>query len=142
MIAAPCSKESTRLSPSSRTLPDRPRLLLVEDDDGLRRSLQLMLYNQGFEVRAYPSAAQALADQSVTDAAMLVADYRLPDSDGIALLRELRSRGWTGRAVLVTGFPAPHLKIEADRVGYATVLEKPVPQHRLLAAVGPATPLA
>lgn len=113
----------------------RPNLLLVEDDDALRRALQLILYNQGFEVRAYRSAAQALADRSAAKASVLIADYRLPDSDGITLLGALRSRGWSGRAVLVTGFPSPGLTANANSVGYAAILEKPVPYHRLLAAI-------
>lgn len=130
-------QESMRLSPSPSALRKRPQLLLVEDDDALRRGLQLMLYNRGFEVRAYPSAAHALADPSAPQAAVLVADYRLPDSDGIALLSELRSRDWNGRAVLVTGFPSAKLKASAAAMGYAAILEKPVPDHRLLAAIGP-----
>lgn len=113
----------------------RPLLLLVEDDDALRRALQLMLFNQGYQVRAYPSAAHALADPSAADANVLVADYRLPDSDGIALLGALRSRDWRGRAVLVTGFPSPTLTASANSAGYAAILEKPVPHHRLLAAI-------
>lgn len=113
----------------------RPKLLLVEDDDALRRALQLILYNQGFEVRAYRSAAQALADRSAAEANVLIADYRLPDSDGIALLGALRSRGWSGRAVLITGFPSPSVTASANSVGYAAILEKPVPHHRLLAAI-------
>lgn len=113
----------------------RPQLLLVEDDDGLRRALQLFLYNKGYDVRAFGSAAQALADSRVERANALVADYRLPDSDGIELLRSLRARGWAGRAVLVTGFPSPGLAASAREVGFAVMLEKPVPHHRLIAAI-------
>lgn len=115
--------------------PNLPALVLVEDDDGLRRALQLMLHNQGFEVRAYPSAAHALADSRTAEATMLIADYRLPDSDGVELLNALRTRGWTGRAILVTGFPSSPLADDARAAGYAAVLEKPVPHHRLIAAL-------
>lgn len=113
----------------------RPQLLLVEDDDGLRRALQLFLYNKGYDVRAFRSAAHALADDRLEGARTLVADYRLPDSDGVALLQSVRARGWTGRAVLVTGFPSPRLASAARDAGYDAILEKPVPHHRLIAAI-------
>jgi FixJ family two-component response regulator len=113
----------------------RPQLLLVEDDDGLRRALQLFLYSRGYDVRAFSSAAHALADGRVEGAHTLVADYRLPDTDGVALLQSLRARGWAGRAILVTGFPSPGLASAARAAGYAAILEKPVPHHRLVAAI-------
>ncbi len=130
------------MSSSLHAAPDRPRLLLVEDDDGLRRALQLLLCDQGYEVRAYPSGAHALADARADRAALLVADYRLPDSDGIALLRALRTCGWSGHAILVTGFPSPALAQAAREAGFAAVLEKPVPHHRLVAALAGAAPPA
>lgn len=113
----------------------RPQLLLVEDDDGLRRALQLFLYNKGYEVRAFRSAAHTLADIRLESAHTLIADYRLPDSDGLALLQSLRARGWSGRAILLTGFPSPDLAAAARDAGYAAMLEKPVPYHRLVGAI-------
>lgn len=121
--------------PPSADQSARPQLLLVEDDDGLRRSLQLFLYSKGYDVRAFRSAAHALADTRLDSAHTLIADYRLPDTDGLALLHSLRARGWSGRAILVTGFPAPALASAARDAGYAAMLEKPVPHHRLVAAI-------
>lgn len=110
-------------------------LLLIEDDAPLRRSLQLLLQGQGFEVRAHASGAQAIADSSAIDARVLVADYRLPDSDGIEVLRSLRRFGWSGRAILITGFPSDKLKVDAGDAGFAAVLEKPLRRHQLIAAL-------
>lgn len=129
------------MSSPSAASPVRPQLLLVEDDDGLRRALQLFLHNKGYDVRAFRSAAHALADKQVERANTLVADYRLPDSDGVVLLQSLRARGWAGRAILLTGFPSPGLAASARDAGYGAVLEKPVPHHRLVAAIeGAASP--
>jgi len=122
---------------TSRPAP-RPSLLLVEDDDGVRRSTQLLLHGRGFQVRAHGGVATLLADPAVLDAAYLVADYRLPDGDGIQLLRDLLVRGWRGRAVLMTGYPSPALSVEAEASGYAVLLEKPLRAHELLGAL--ATP--
>src|SRR3546814_15865794 len=47
---------------------ERPRLLLLEDDAGVRRSLQLLLRARGFDVRAYAAGAALLADPAACDA--------------------------------------------------------------------------
>ncbi len=114
---------------------DRPNLLLVEDDDGIRRSLQLLLQGQGFNVRAFASAAPALADAAASEARYLVVDYLLADSDGIAFLRQLRARGWQGVAVLITAYASPEVRDGARDVGFVTVLDKPFRDNALIAAL-------
>jgi len=114
---------------------ERPSVLLVEDDDGVRRSTQLLLHGQGYQVRAHSVAGASLADPAAMTADYLVANYCLPDGDGIALLRALHARGWTGRAVLMTGYPSPALAAEAAATGYAALLEKPLRTHELLGAL-------
>jgi CheY-like chemotaxis protein len=113
----------------------RPLVLLVEDEDGVRRSLQLMLVGRGYRVRAFSAAAPAIADPAAQEATLLVADYRLPDSDGLYLLTMLRKRGWQGRAVLVTAYQSPQLAEAAQAAGYRSVIEKPLRQQELLAAL-------
>lgn len=116
-------------------LSPRPSVLLVEDDDGVRRSTQLLLHGRGYQVRAHSAAAAARADPGAIVADYLVADYRLPDGDGVQLLRDLQARGWRGRAVLMTGYPSPALATEAAECGYAALLEKPLRTHELLGAL-------
>ena len=113
----------------------RPLVLLVEDEDSVRRSLQLMLVGRGYRVRAFSAAAPAIADPGLNEAALLVADYRLPDSDGLNLLVMLRRRGWQGRAVLVTAYQSEELAEAALTAGYRAVIEKPLRQQELLAAL-------
>ncbi len=113
----------------------RGRALLVDDDDGVRRSLQLLLHGRGYDVLAYASAAPVLSDERVRDAAVLVADYALPDRNGIELLADLYRQGWSGRSVLITAFPTPELAEKARATGYDVVLEKPLRQQALLAAL-------
>ncbi|MEI9928825.1 MAG: response regulator [Sphingomonas sp.] len=113
---------------------DRPRLLLIEDDDTVRRSLQMLLQGQGFDVRSFASAAPALRD-TPESARVLVADYRLPDGDGLVVVRRLRERGWAGRAILITGHGSPALTEAAHAAGFDVILDKPLRQHELLSAI-------
>lgn len=104
----------------------RPRLLLVEDDTAVRRALQLLLTGRGFEVRAYGSGLALLADPERLAADALVADYRMPDLDGLMILRRLRDEGWNGRALLITAFHSGPLIDEALKIGFSRVVEKPL----------------
>ncbi|MCK9541304.1 MAG: response regulator [Novosphingobium sp.] len=114
---------------------ERPRLLLVEDDAGVRRSLQLLLHARGFDVRAYATGASLLADRLAWQACCLVADYRLDAIDGIEVLVRLRSGGWRGPAVLITAFPSDDLTRRALAHGFSQVLEKPFRERALGEAV-------
>lgn len=116
---------------------DKPvqRVLLVEDDDAVRRSLHLLLHSWGYEVRSFCAVEPALRDPQVTSAAVMLADYRLPDGDGLGLLRALARRGWAGRSVLMTGFPSATLSDAATACGYDRVLEKPLRHHELANAI-------
>jgi FixJ family two-component response regulator len=113
----------------------RARLLLVEDDPGVRRSLQLLLRGRGFDVRAYASGLALLADPTTLGAVCLVADYRMPEIDGLLILRRLRDLGWRGQAVLITAFPSAHLIDQALAAGYSRVVEKPMVEAALVDAV-------
>ena len=120
--------------PSAPSPP--PRLLLVEDDAAVRRALQLTLRARGYDVRAYAAGAALLADMTTQmDAVALVADLKMPEVDGLALLRALRGAGWPGPALLITGFATAQVRAEAFATGYAHVLEKPLADHKLVEAV-------
>ena len=108
-----------------------PKVLLVDDDPAVRRSIQLVLQWRGFDVRAYGNPTDLLNDPNLGEAECLVADYRLQNNDGLALLDSLRARRWMGSAVLITAFPSVDLTSEASRLGYDVVLEKPFREQQL-----------
>src|SRR3546814_16457148 len=85
---------------------ERPRLLLLEDDAGVRRSLQLLFRARGFDVRASAAGAALLADPAACDACCFIADYRLDENDGIEVFCHFMERGGSGTTVLLTAFPS------------------------------------
>lgn len=109
-----------------KTSNRRPRLALVDDDPGVRRSLQLMLSGRGLEVRAYGAGRDLLADPLAREADVLVADYKMPEANGLELLARLRAAGWAGPAILITGYPEPDLAARALQAGFMHVLAKPL----------------
>ncbi|MBX9816287.1 MAG: hypothetical protein A4S12_05535 [Proteobacteria bacterium SG_bin5] len=113
----------------------RPQLLLIEDDEDVRRSFQLLLQGHGYDVRAFAAARPVITgDHSLFD--VMICDYRLPDGDGLDVLRAMRAAGWQGRAILMTGFSDPRLRAAAHECGFEAVLEKPLRARDLVAALG------
>ena len=84
------------------------RVLIVEDEDKLRRVMQLHLEGSGFDVDGAPSAEQALPLATVAD--LIITDLRLPGMDGIALFQQLQNSGIRVPVVVVTahGTVNPH----------------------------------
>lgn len=109
----------------------KPTLLLVEDDPAVRRSLQLILQGSGFSVRSYGTVTASLADPDLANVDGMVADYRLPDGDGLSLLTALRAAGFRGQAILITAHGHSQLEAKATEAGYARFLEKPLADRML-----------
>lgn len=113
----------------------RAKVLIAEDDPAVRRSLQLLLQGNGFDVRSYGTGGAILADLSSRDADCFVSDYRMPDMDGLSLMRRLREEGWGGPAILITAYNSDDLRKRACEAGYNVVLEKPLMDHVLTSVV-------
>ncbi|MES2045704.1 MAG: response regulator [Pseudomonadota bacterium] len=114
---------------------ERAKVLIVENDPAVRRSMQLLLRGRGFDVRAYAAGPAMLAAAALQPPDCLVADYLLEDTDGIALLKELRELGWDGPAILVSAFASQKVSARALDAGFAEVFEKPLRERALVEAV-------
>lgn len=114
---------------------ERLKILLAEDDPGVRRSLQLLLQARGFDVRAFAMGATLLADPESLRAACLVTGYRMAGLDGLAILARLRAQGWRGASILITGHPSPAMTERATAGGFDAVIEKPFREPGLADAV-------
>lgn len=135
-MSNPSALLSNAESPNAQPAPGTGRrAVLVEDDDAVRRSLQLVLHAQGYEVRSYATATPFLIDPRPEDADLLVTDYRLPDGDGLGVLRAMLRSGWNGRSVLITAYPSPTLIDSARACGFDAILEKPLRPNELLGAL-------
>lgn len=111
----------------------RMTIYLAEDDGELRRTLALLLRKDGHAVVESGSGIELLTDlvwerlyaRHPSDEVLVVTDVRMPDRDGLAILRTLKERGEAARAVVMTGFADAALKDEARRLGAMAVFDKP-----------------
>jgi len=100
------------------------RILLVEDDELIRESLALFFASADCPIETRESAEAALSEIAPFD--IVIADYRLPGKDGIALLRELDGAlPAPPRKVLLTAYMSEEVLAQAFRLGITEFIEKP-----------------
>lgn len=109
------------------------RILIVDDEENICRSLAMILEFEGYAVSSCGSAAEFLACPRAFDLYML--DVRLPDGNGIELLRLLRQEGVTAPVLMISGHGTIADAVEAVRIGAYDFLEKPLARERVLLAV-------
>jgi len=111
------------------------RVLVIDDDAGVRKVLRRILTAEGFDVEEANDAFQALdaLDASPPDAALL--DIKMPGMDGLGLLDNLRQRGLEIPIVILTGHGDEFTSSECLQAGAAGYLTKPPDRADLLLAV-------
>ncbi len=104
-----------------------PVVIVVDDETGSRESMAIAIEKSGLPVRTFDDAAEALAFLEQCDSVRLaICDLRMPGTDGIAFLGEVRQRGYDLGVILVTAFGSIESAVEAMRVGADDYLTKPV----------------
>jgi two-component system response regulator FlrC len=119
------------------TRPADARVLLVDDDDQVRRFARDVLAGAGYEVVAVGHAEAALHELAHDRFRLVVSDVVLPGQSGIELVRTLRAQWPDVAAVLVTGF-AGGQPVETADLGGTAVVSKPFTPEVLLRAVSTA----
>lgn len=109
------------------------RILVVEDEDKLRRVVQLHLESAGFDVDGAPSAEQALPFATVAN--LIITDLRLPGMNGIAFIQQLQERGIQAAVIVMTAHGSVEAAVQAMKLGAADFLQKPFSLDHLTAIV-------
>jgi DNA-binding NtrC family response regulator len=109
------------------------RVLVVEDEEKLRRVIQLKLESAGFEVDGAATAEQALPLATV--AHIVVTDLRLPGMDGLRFIEQLQQQGIQAGVIVMTAHGSIDNAIEAMKLGAADFLQKPFSLEHLTAVV-------
>jgi len=102
------------------------QILVVEDEETLRRNLVRYLEQQGHRVDGFGAAEPAIEAAAQTDYAVALVDLRLPGKDGITLAAELAQRSPETAVLLMTAYGSVESVIEALRAGVQDYLLKPI----------------
>jgi len=110
-------------------------IVIVDDEPNIGLSLRLILEGEGYRVSICESAAKFQAQRAMGRADLYLLDVRLPDGNGIDLLRSLRQRDDPAPAVMISGHGTIRDAVEATRSGAFEFLEKPLARDRVLLVV-------
>jgi two-component system, LuxR family, response regulator FixJ len=113
----------------------RGKVYVIDDDDAMRDSLDFLLGAADFHVRLFESAQNFLDTLSTVDFGCVVSDVRMPDIDGIELLKRLKAGGSLFPVVIMTGHGDVPLAVEAMKLGAVDFLEKPFEDDRLIGMI-------
>lgn len=108
------------------------RLVLIEDDENVRRSMTMLLRARGFIIDAYRSGTEFLTLQGRHGGDCLLIDYKMPRLDGLEVMRRVRAVNDTTPAIMITGYYSDSLLSRARSAGFAEVLEKPATPEALI----------
>jgi two-component system response regulator FixJ len=111
---------------------------IIDDDDAVRDSLDLLLSAAGFETITFESAEAFLAAPPKAAAGCLLSDIRMPGMSGLELMESLHVRGAACPVVLITGHGDVPMAVEAMKRGAHDFIEKPFDDERLVSAVSSA----
>jgi two-component system cell cycle response regulator len=102
------------------------RILIVDDDDTVRESLNDFLEFHDFVVTAVASAAQALNTLAKNEFDLVISDLVMPKMDGIALVKSIRESGKDVPFLVMTGFASIEYAVESMKAGATDFLTKPL----------------
>jgi PAS domain S-box-containing protein len=115
--------------------PQEASVFFVDDDPGIRMTVQRTLETSGFHVSVFSSAEDCLAGLLVQPCDVLITDLRMNGMDGISLLHEVRRRFPWLPTVIATGYGDIPLAVAAIKAGAVEFIEKPLDRQGLLSTI-------
>jgi FixJ family two-component response regulator len=121
-MSATATKESKR----------KPTVYIVDDDDGMRRALGILMTTVGYQPAAFAGAREFLAKYDPSQPACLVLDVRMPEMSGLEVQQHLNRNGSMLPVILVSGHGDIPMAVQAMKDGAFDFLQKPFRDQDLL----------
>ncbi|HEX5263500.1 MAG TPA: response regulator FixJ [Phenylobacterium sp.] len=112
-----------------------PLIHLIDDDEAVRTSLGFLFEMNDLPARTYGSAVEFLRSADALQSGCIVTDVRMPEMNGLELVRRLKERGVALPVIVITGHGDVPLAVEAMRAGVVDFIEKPFDEETLLRSV-------
>ena len=113
------------------------RILICDDEEGMRRYLAKMLSSWGYQPETFATPVLLLhfIENNPSEGDLLLLDVKMPDMDGLEVLRLVRKKRPELPVVMMTGHGTVESAVEAMKIGAYDYLAKPFPQEKLAAQV-------
>ncbi|MDE1922636.1 MAG: response regulator transcription factor [Gammaproteobacteria bacterium] len=111
---------------------DEATVYVVDDDDGMRRALTLLLSTVGYNTHAYARPSEFLAKLKTDEPGCLVLDIRMPEMSGLELQRQLNRSGCMLPIIFITGHGDVPMAVQAMKAGAFEFIQKPFRDQDLL----------
>ena len=112
--------------------PGPHRVIILDDDEAVRDSLEILLQTHGYEVTSFSSARAFLESGETGENGCLILDLHLPDMSGFDVLRQLDGRM---KVIMITARSDAATKRNALEAGAMTLLEKPFTDELLVSTI-------
>jgi two-component system, LuxR family, response regulator FixJ len=110
----------------------KPRVYIVDDDDGMRRALSVLMGTIGYEVSTFASPSEFLAKLNPDQHGCVVLDVRMPEMSGLELQQRLNQSGSILPVIFITGHGDVPMAVQAMKEGAFDFLQKPFRDQELL----------
>ncbi|WP_297510402.1 response regulator FixJ [uncultured Caulobacter sp.] len=107
---------------------------IIDDDEAIRDSLGFLLRVNRIPFRLFSSPLEFL-EASPPNGGCILTDVRMPEMNGVEMVRRLKARGERAPVIVMTGHADVPLAIEAMKAGVVDFIEKPFDEAQLLAAI-------
>ena len=111
------------------------RILIVDDDESIRNTVKIILEDEGYSVDLASTGNEAIKMTEKTAYNVALLDIRLPDMEGVELLKLIKDNVPRTRKIMVTGYPSMQNAITALNKNADAYLVKPVDVEKLLNTV-------
>ena len=111
------------------------RILVVDDDESIRNTMKAILKDEGYVVDLAATGNGAIQKTEETAYNVVLIDIRLPDMDGVELLKRMKDAVPRTRKIMVTGYPSIQNAITALNKNADAYMIKPVDLEKLLSTV-------
>lgn len=113
----------------------RPEILLMEDETNVAKGLQMVLEEEGYHVDLATTGRGALSTFDRKNVDLLVADLRLPDMDGMDVIKQVKKDRPETEVIVITGYGTVDSAVEAMKSGVKDYLSKPFTDDEFKATV-------
>jgi two-component system, NtrC family, nitrogen regulation response regulator GlnG len=108
------------------------RILIIDDEQGIRAALGQLLEFEGYEVRAVGNAVDGLAEYAKQRPDLVFLDVKMAGIDGVEALKKLKESDPSAIIVMISGHATIQTAVEATQLGAYDILEKPLDTDRIL----------